>query len=68
MKVSLRFADIKISDVSRNSLVTLKMSEPVRQVNEGTKIEPELLQVEYIKNSEEVVQMTKWELVGYSET
>jgi hypothetical protein len=37
-------------------------------VNEGAKIDPGLLTVAYLKNSEEDVHMTKWELVGYSET
>ena len=68
MKVSLRFASIKISDVSRNSLVTLKMSEEVNLVNKGRSIDPGLLSVAYLKNSEETVRMTKWELVSYTET
>ena len=68
MKVSLRFASITISEVSRNSLVTLKMSEKVNLVNEGRSIDPRLLSVAYLKNSEENVRMTKWELVSYSET
>ena len=43
------------------------MKEPVNLLDQGNKIDPALLSVEYLKNSEENVSMTKWEVLSYSE-
>jgi hypothetical protein len=43
------------------------MKEPVNLISEGTKIDPTLLSVTFLKNSEEDVRMTKWEVLSYSE-
>ena len=68
MKVSLRLANVFISEIDRSGLVTIKFREPVYLINDGTRIEPQLLTVSYLKNSEEDVKLTKWELVNYKET
>jgi hypothetical protein len=43
------------------------MKEPVKLIDQGNKIDPALLSLDYLKNSEENVSMTKWEVLSYSE-
>ncbi len=47
--------------------MTIKMKEPVNLIDQGNKIDPALLSVDFLKNSEEEVRMTKWEVLSYSE-
>jgi len=43
------------------------MKEPVNLIDQRNKIDPALLTVDFLKNSEEEVRMTKWEVLSYSE-
>jgi hypothetical protein len=43
------------------------MKEPVNLIDQRNKIDPALLSVNFLKNSEEEVRMTKWEVLSYSE-
>jgi hypothetical protein len=47
--------------------LTIEMKEPVNLIDVGNKIDPALLSVDYLKNSEEDVRMTNWEVLSYSE-
>lgn len=48
--------------------VTLRTNEPVNLVNEGRKIDADLLGLQYFKQSTEEVELIAWELVEYEET
>jgi hypothetical protein len=37
-------------------------------MNEGTKIDADMLSLEFVKHSEEDVDMTSWELLSYTKT
>lgn len=37
-------------------------------MNEGTKIDVDMLSLQFVKNSEEEVTMTGWELLSYTKT
>ena len=42
--------------------------EEVQLTNEGKKIDDDLLSIEYIKNSNEDLKMTGWDLISYTKT
>jgi hypothetical protein len=61
----MRFAKVSISEISSNGLITLKMDEQVHLVNEGKFVNTDMLWLAYVKNSEEPVEMTKFEVLKY---
>jgi hypothetical protein len=56
-----------ISDITRGGLVTLTTDEPVALLNEGKSIDPELLSLTYIKQSNENVTLESWRLISYTQ-
>ena len=43
------------------------MREPVNLINEGRKLDPDMFELSFILNSEELLTMIKWELILYTD-
>lgn len=69
-KLKLRFAKCRIQEVTANGVLKIKAEEKVVLVNQGKFIGPEMLFVEFVKNSEEDVdvRMTSFSLIKYEST
>jgi len=67
-RVKLRYASAKITDISQSGLITLITNEPVVLVNNGDFINPDLLDLKFIKQSNEDVQMVSWNQTKYEKT
>lgn len=57
-----------LKDIDQSGKLTLQIMEEVQLTNEGKKIDDDWLSIEYIKNSNEDLKMTGWDLVSYTKT
>lgn len=67
----MRFAKVEINEltgITSNGVITLKIYEPVQLVNEWKYINPDMLDLDFIKNSDQAVSMTGFDLIKYEET
>ena len=67
-RVELRFAEVYFKDIDQSGKLTLQIMEEVQLTNEGKKIDDDMLSIAYIKNSNEDLNMTGWDLISYTKT
>ena len=67
-KVELRFAKVYLQSLDASGKLLLQMMEEVSLTNEGTKIDPDMLSIDFLKHSDEDLQMTGWDLLRYTKT
>ena len=67
-RVELRFAEVYFKDIDQSGKLTLQIMEEVQLTNEGKKIDDDMLSIAYIKNSNEDLKMTGWDLISYTKT
>jgi hypothetical protein len=59
---------VYFKDIDQSGKLTLQIMEEVQLTNEGKKIDDDMLSIAYIKNSNEDLNMTGWDLVSYTKT
>lgn len=65
-RLEMRYTKVKIADISRSGLVTLRTNEPVNLINDI--IDADLLEVNYLKSSEEMVELVDWVVLNQTDT
>ena len=55
-------------EIDQSGKLTLQIMEEVQLTNEGKKIDDDMLSIAYIKNSNEDLNMTGWDLISYTKT
>ena len=64
-KLTLRFVECEISEISKAGLITIKAREPVIQVNQGNKIDKDLLDLLFVKGSPDYdVKLDSWKVAN----
>lgn len=67
-RVELRFAECELKPIDESGKLTIQIHERVNLMNEGSRIDADMMSLDFILNSEEVVSFEGWDLVSYVET
>ena len=68
-RLTLRYAECVITEISKAGLITIQAREPVIKVNLVNKIDKNLLDLLFIKGSpDQDVKLETWELANYTQT
>jgi len=67
-RLDLRFAKAEIYSIDSTGLMTIKITEPVELMNNGQSIDPDMMKLHFVQNSEETGLSMTWDLVKYNQT
>jgi hypothetical protein len=64
-RLELRLAEFYIKEINQAGRMTIRFREEVNLMNEGKRIDPDMMTISFNKVSDEVFKFEGWEMISY---